>query len=137
MNDETASFAKFFIVALMIVVLFWFIYHNYGADFVVITLALLAGTIFVIIGQYMSYTIQKTTLSEVSKFAAKDALTDRYRMQSMREFAKAETYAVKTNEQIKLLEAKAEQQKNRLIEVKDPVTTFWESNDVIDVEDWN
>lgn len=135
MNEETSSFAKLFIVLLSFVGLLWFIYANYGADLVIVTLVILAGTIFFIAGAFLSHSVQKSTLNEVSKFAAKDALTDRYRMQSMREIAKSDTYTVKTNEQIKLLEAK--QNQKLLNQPKDETTTFWETNDVIDTEDWN
>lgn len=136
MHEGTSSFLKLFSCLSFGAGLLWFIFAQYGPDLVIVTLCLVAGTIFFIGGALLSHSIQKSTLNEVTKFAAKDAITDRYRMQSVREVAKAHTYTTKADEGIRLVEAK---QRLRLLGQKEQPQedTFWEANETVDLKDWN
>lgn len=139
MHEGTSSFLKLFSCLVSGAGLIWYIDHNYGANYVMVSLVIVAGTVFFIGGALLSHSIQKSTLGEVTKFAAKDAVTDRYRMQSLREVTKADGYYAKADASLKVLDAKAQQK--LLAQKEQPLAddqTFWQSQDTVDLDqEWN
>jgi hypothetical protein len=141
MHDGTTDFLKMFTGIVTVVAFLWWMESRFGANFALIGLSLLAGTIFVIIGIVLSAYIQKNTIAGIVDYAAKDAMTDRYRMQSIKELAKvgkedskANAYKVKTDEELRLLEAK---QAMKQLPAPKEDDTFWETADIEVDEDWS
>lgn len=139
-HDGTADFLKMFWVGLLLIGLVAWLHVFFSPTIALIALVILAGTVFVVIGILLSAFIQKNTLNGVTDYAAKDAMTDRYRMQTMKELVnvekehlKANVQKIKTDEQIRLLEYKGQQK--QLPDSQED--TFWEANETIDLEDWN
>ena len=141
MHDGTTDFLKLFFSLLGFGVFVWWLESRFGAEYALVGIALLAGTFFVVVGVLLAAWIQKNAVSGVIDYAAKDAMTDRYRMQSLKELAKAgkedlknEGYRLKSDEAIRFLEAK-KQAKETAPKPKSKEDTFWE-NDDLDLGDW-
>lgn len=146
MHEGTTDFLKMLLVALVAIGFIAWLHIYFSPSIALIAIALVAGTIFFIGGSILSSYIQKNTLNQVAQFTAKDATVDRYRMQTMKEMVrgevetqKANAYRVKTDEQIRLLEARQQykQLPNHSDQSYNEESTFWEINDTVDLEDWN
>lgn len=143
-HDGTWDFFKLFIILLSAGLFLFWLRHDFGANVALIAVILCAGTVFFIAGSFLSAYIQKSTMDQISKFNAQDATIDRFRMQSLHESTKAETYKIKLNAQKELIDYKQSQRQlvdQRKQELKQltqkPDDTFWESNDTVDLKDWS
>ena len=135
-HDGTTDFLKLFSVLVFVAVAVWWIESRYGSNYVMIVFALLAGTLFFIGGSILTAYIQKNTLNGIAEFSSKDAQVDRYRMQSLKELSRNDGYRVKTEELMKLIDYKQNQKLlAKPVETED--STFWESNETVDLDDWS
>lgn len=139
-HDGTWEFMKIAIVIVAIGLFLWWLESRFGANIALIAVVISAGTVFFVGGAILSSYIQRNTLDGVSKFAAKDAMVDRYRMQSLREMSKGESWKIKAESQKQLLDYKQElKNQNRQLPVQrvDENETFWTTNETVDLEDWS
>ena len=143
-HDGTISFLKWLLIVISGGLLLWWLRNDFGSEFALVALILCFGTIFFVLGSlFNSYNSQKL-LDLLTKFNAQDATIDRFRMQSLHESTKAETYKIKVNAQKELIDYKQSQRQlvdQRKQELKQltqkPDDTFWESNDTVDLKDWS
>lgn len=108
-------------------------YYALGA--VIIAVILLFGTVMFVAGSGLAHKVQKNTLEGISKFNAQDATIDRYRMQSLREIAKGQSWQVKAEAQKQLVELK--HQKRLEAKPVDETETFWSNTETVDLDDWS
>lgn len=138
-HDGSWEFLKLAIIILAIGIFLFWLRYDFGANTALIAVILTAGTIFFIGGAILSHYIQKNTLDQISKFNAKDATIDRYRMQTTREIAKGETWKLKADTQKQLLDYKNEQkaltQQNRQLPAESE--TFWSNDETVNLDDWS
>ena len=135
-HSGTTDFLKLFFTLLFVGLAVWWIEDRFGSNYVMIVFALLAGTLFFIGGSILTAYIQKNTLNGIAEFSSKDAQVDRYRMQSLKELSRNDGYRVKTEEQMKLIDYKQNQKLlAKPVETED--STFWESNETVDLDDWS
>ena len=139
LHDGTWDFFKLFIILLSIAGFLFWLRYDFGANVALIAVVLCAGTIFFIAGSFLSAYIQKATMDQISKFNAQDATIDRFRMQSLREGIKADSYKIKVEAQKELIDYKQQQKLIGKIDQKQlpEESTFWSNNDTIDLEDWS
>lgn len=140
-HDGSWEFMKLAIVILAVAGFLFWLRYDFGANIALIAVVLTAGTVFFIGGTIVSYYIQKNTLNQISTFNAKDATIDRYRLQTTREIAKGENWKLKAETQKQLLDYKNEQkliaQQNKHAPKETDETTFWESNNTVNLDDWS
>lgn len=138
MHDGTWDFFKLFIILLSAGLFLFWLRHDFGANVALIAVVLCAGTVFFIAGSLLSTYIQKSTMDQISKFNAQDATIDRFRMQSLRESIKADSFRVKIDAQKELIDYK-NQQKQLTQKPKElpEESTFWQDDDTIDLKDWS
>lgn len=138
-HEGTTDFLKMFLAVVALGLFIWWVRHDFGASYALVAVVLLAGTIFFVGGAILTHHIQKSTLDGISKFNAKDATVDRFRMQSLREIAKSESYKVKADTQKQIIDYKQsvkqlpDKQQNQPSEVD----TFWSNTETVDLEDWS
>lgn len=142
-HDGSWEFLKMAIIIVAIAGFIFWLRYDFGMNVALIAVILTAGTVFFIGGTILSYYIQRSTLDQISKFNAKDATIDRYRMQTTREIAKGESYRIKVESQKQLMDYKNEQkliaQQNKQLPIKstNELETFWDSNETVNLEDWS
>jgi ABC-type bacteriocin/lantibiotic exporter with double-glycine peptidase domain len=134
-HEGSWEFMKMALVIITAVIFLWWLQTYFGVQWALVAIVLCAGTAFVIIGIVLSHQIQKSTLDNVAKFAAKDAMVDRYRMQTTREIAKGEAYRIKAESQANLIDYKNQQK--LLTQKPDDNDTFWQTNETVNLEDWS
>ena len=135
-HEGTTDFLKLFVSLVGAGLFLWWLRHDFGATYALIAVILVAGTVFFVLGSVLTHHIQKSTLEGVSKFAAKDAMVDRYRLQSVRELAKGEAWKLKAESQKQLLDYKNEQKRLAAKPEKED-ETFWSTNETIDLDEWS
>lgn len=137
-HDGTSDFLKLFIILLSIAGFLFWLRYDFGANVALIVVALCAGTVFFIAGSFLSAYIQKSTMDQISKFNAQDATIDRFRMQSLRESVKADSYKIKVDAQKELIDYK-QQQKQLTQQTKQlpEESTFWQDDATVDLKDWS
>ena len=106
MHDGTSSFLKMLTGSVVAVGFVAWLHIYFSPSIALIAVALVAGTIFFVGGSMLSSHIQKNTIENVVKFAAADATTDRYRMESFKETVKAHASTTKAQNDIYVLDAK-------------------------------
>lgn len=138
MHDGTWDFFKLVIILLSAGLFLFWLRYDFGANIALIAVVLCAGTIFFIAGSLLSTYIQKSTMDQISKFNAQDATIDRFRMQSLRDSVKADSFRVKVEAQKELIDYKNQQKQLTQQQKQLPEdSTFWSSNDTVDLEDWS
>ena len=111
-------------------------YYALGA--VIIAVILLFGTVMFVAGSSLAHKIQRNTLEGISKFNAKDAMIDRYRMKSLHEATKANAYQVKLETQKQLIDYKQAQKQLPLANNPEKdIDTFWSNTETVDLDDWS
>jgi len=135
MHDGTSSFLKLFSCLLVGVGFIAWLHIYFSPTIALVAICLLAGTIFFTGGALLATYTQKSTLDGVAQFSAKDAVTDRYRMQSLRELAKGEAWKQKAEGAKELIVYKQEQK--LLSQKPDENETFWTNTQLVDTEDWS
>lgn len=111
-------------------------YYALGA--VIIAVILLFGTVMFVAGSNLAHKIQRNTLEGISKFNVKDAMIDRYRMKSLHEATKANSYQVKLETQKQLIDYKQAQKQLPLANNPEKdIDTFWSNTETIDLDDWS
>lgn len=139
MHEGTTDFLKMFVCLVAAGLFLWWLRYDFGANVALIAVVLTAGTIFFIGGAILTHQIQKNTLDGVAKFSAKDAMTDRYRMQSLRVLAQGESAKQKGDAQLKVLEAKKELKllPKQQSTTSDETETFWSTTETVDLDEWS
>ena len=139
MHEGTTDFLKLSIIIVSIAGFLYWLHSSFGPYYalgaVIIAVILLFGTVMFVAGSGLAHKIQKNTLEGISKFNAQDATIDRYRMQSLREIAKGQSWQVKAEAQKQLVELK--QQKRLEAKPVDETETFWTNNETVDLDDWS
>lgn len=137
-HDGTWDFFKLAIILVSAGLFLWWLRYDFGANVALIAVVLCAGTIFFIAGSLLSAYIQKSTMEQISKFNAQDATIDSYRMQSLRESIKADSFRVKIDAQKELIDYK-NQQKLLTQQPKElpEESTFWKDDETVDLKDWS
>ena len=136
-SDGFSDWLKIATVIGVIILFVWWLETRFSPTYGLIAITLAAGTLFFIAGAILSSYIQKNTLDQVTKFSAKDATVDRYRLQSAKEFATSEKYYAKADAQLKVIEARQSQRALPDKQVNDITDTFWEVNNTVDLDDWS
>ena len=110
----------------------------YALGSVIIAVILLFGTVMFVAGSGLAHKIQKNTLEGISKFNAQDATIDRYRMQSLREIAKGQSWQSKVEAQKQLIDYKQAQKQLPLANNPEKdIDTFWSNTETVDLDDWS
>ena len=84
----------------------WWLESRFDALVAVLVVGTLVGAIFFAAGALLSHMIQKSTLSNVTNFAQRDAQTDRYRMQSFKAMAQGDAAMQRAAAQLTVLDAR-------------------------------
>lgn len=137
MHEGTTDFLKMFVCLVAAGLFLWWLRNDFGANYALIAVVLTAGTVFFIGGAILTHQIQKNTLDGVSKFSAKDAMTDRYRMQSLREISKGQSWQLKADAQKQIIDYKAEKKLLTSQPKPDENETFWSNNETVDLDEWS
>lgn len=135
MHEGTTDFLKLFVSLVAGAAFLWWLRHDFGANYALIAVILTAGTIFFIGGAILTHQIQKNTMDGISKFNAKDATVDRFRMQSLREMSKGQSWQLKAEAQKQIIDYKAQQK--QLTTKPEEAQTFWSSNETVDLDEWS
>ena len=138
-NDSTIRLG--FVVFGIGFFLYW-LYSSFGPYYalgaVIIAVILLFGTVMFVAGSGLAHKIQKNTLEGISKFNAQDATIDRYRMKSLHEATKTNSYQVKLETQKQLIDYKQAQKQLPLANNPEKdIDTFWSNTETVDLDDWS
>ena len=142
MHEGTTDFLKLSIIIVSIAGFLYWLHSSFGPYYalgaVIIAVILLFGTVMFVAGSGLAHKIQKNTLEGISKFNAKDAMIDRYRMKSLHEATKANAYQVKLETQKQLIDYKQAQKQLPLANNPEKdIDTFWTNNETVDLDDWS
>lgn len=141
MHDGTTDFLKLLTVILAIAGFLYWLHKSFGPYYalgaVIITVILLFGTALFVLGGVHSHKIQKDTMDGISKFNAQDATIDRYRMQSLREISKGQSWQLKADAQKQIIDYKAEKKLLTSQPKPDENETFWSNNETVDLDEWS
>lgn len=141
MHEGTTDFLKMLTVVLAVAGFLYWLHSSFGPYYalgaVIITVILLFGTALFVLGGAHSHKIQKDTMDGIARFNAQDATIDRYRMQSLNHIAKANTFQVKADNQLKVLEAKKDLKLLPKHTEQNETETFWSSNETVDLDEWS
>lgn len=141
MHEGTTDFLKLFSILAAIGGFLWWLRTDFGPNFalgsIVVFVILTFGTIMFVIGSKNSAKIQKDTMDGISKFNAKDATIDRYRMQSLRVLAQGEASKQKADSQLKVIEAKKELRLLPKQQTQTEDQTFWSNTETVEMDDWS
>lgn len=142
MHEGTTDFLKTFIILFAIGLFLWWLRNDFGSTYalgaVIVAVILLFGTVLFVLGGVHSHKIQKDTMDGISKFNAQDATIDRYRMQSLREISKGQSWQLKADAQKQIIDYKAEKKLLSTNQSKpDENETFWSNNETVDLDEWS
>ena len=103
----------------------WWLESRFDALVAVLVIGTIAGALFFTGGALLSHMIAKSTMQNVTNFAQRDAMTDRFRMQSFKAMASGESAMQRAAAQLTVLDAKRvdglAQQRARLLAGPAPV----------------
>lgn len=140
MNNESMwDFFKLFSILGSIGGFLYWLHVSFGPSYalgaIIVFVVLTFGTIMFVIGSKHSAKVQKDTMDGISRFYAQDATIDRYRMQSLREIAKGQSWQLKADAQKQIVDYKNQQ---KLLNAKpDEDQTFWANTETVELDDWS
>ena len=122
---EIPKFLTILTIAVFVAVAVWWLESRFDALVAVLVIGTIAGALFFTGGALLSHMIAKSTMQNVTNFAQRDAMTDRFRMQSFKAMASGESAMQRAAAQLTVLDAKRvdglAQQRARLLAGPAPV----------------
>ncbi len=137
MHNGTTDFLKYFLTAILAVLFIWWLQTYFGAIYALMAIILTAGTLFFVAGALLTHFTTKNTIENITQYAAKDAMVDKYRMQTSKDFLRVQSHYAKADGQLKVLEAKQEQKLLTASKPNEEDDTFWATTETVDLEGWN
>jgi len=136
MHDGTTDFLKLLSIFIFICVAVWWLDGAIGSDYTVLVIFALVGVIIFAGGALFAHLNQQSTLNAITKFNANDAQIDKYRMQTMKQIASGQTAKDKADAQVKVLEMKQIEEKEKQTE-ESAFWTYDEDDANADFEEWS
>jgi len=106
MHSGTTDFLKLASVFIFVGLAVWWLESRFDSLVAVIVVGGLFGVIFFAGGALLSHMIAKSTMQNITKFADRDAQTDRFRMQSFKALAQGESAMQRAAAQLTVLDAR-------------------------------
>jgi hypothetical protein len=103
---EVPRFLTILSVLIFVFVAVWWLESRFDALVAVMVIGTLVGAAFFSFGALLSHMIAKSTMSNVTQFAQRDAQTDRYRMASFKAMASGQAAMDRAAAQLTVLDAR-------------------------------
>jgi len=84
----------------------WWLESRFNALMVIMVIGAIVGVACFAAGAFLSSSVQRTTMENLTKFNANDAATDRYRMMAFKEAARGDAAWQKAQATLSVLDAK-------------------------------